>query len=113
MGYELNQFSAQVDLQCHEEGLLDKSIEYSSGAWIRALPTFWMVKAFVEEDDRLEPTRSLESSPGYIILIGPDAASVERDLDLIRERERSGDMYPVRPLWGADMGPMMSVTSAA
>merc|ERR1712007_41229 len=45
--YELQQFSMQVDLQCHEEGLLDKSIEHASGAWIRALPTFWILNIFV------------------------------------------------------------------
>merc|ERR1712192_223790 len=100
--YELQQFSMQVDLQCHEEGLLDKSIEHASGAWIRALPTFWILNIFVEEGDRLEPTRSLESSPGYVIVIGPDAAAVERDLELIRERERAGDMYPLRSCWDAD-----------
>jgi hypothetical protein len=105
--YELKHFSMQVDLQCHEEGVLSKSVEHASGAWIRALPTFWMLNIFVEEGDRLEPTRSFETSPGYVILIGPDAAAVEKDLELIRQRERSGLMYQLREPSEPDAGPAM------
>jgi len=95
--YDLEYSSVQVDLQCHQGGVLAESIEMAAGAWLRDLPTFWMSKFFVEVGDRVQPTRDMFTSPGYVILLGEEAADVERDAEAIRERERSGRMYKFEP----------------
>lgn len=95
--YDLEYFSVQVDLQCHQGGVLAESIEVAAGSWLRDLPTFWMSKFFVEVGDRVQPTRDMFTSPGYVILLGEEEAEVERDAEAIRERERSGRMYQFEP----------------
>mmetsp|Transcript_90928 Transcript_90928/g.196779 ORF Transcript_90928/g.196779 Transcript_90928/m.196779 type:complete len:555 (-) Transcript_90928:171-1835(-) len=93
--YELAQHSMHIDLQCNVDGVLSKSIDMTVGAWIRSLPTFWMLKFFVEEGDAVEQTQDIYTSPGYVILVGPDKASVERDSEAIRAKELSGEMYEI------------------
>jgi len=84
-------------LQCPTGGILSQSVEASSGDWLRAMPSFWAMRLFVEDGDRVAPTRSLSTSPGFVVLFGYSEAEVDRDLAKIREREKSGLMYIVRP----------------
>lgn len=94
--YVLSSFSLQLDLQCPEEGVLERSIEDVAGKWIRALPSFWKSKFFVEEADRVKATCDMLTSPGYVILVGKDAAEVERDAAEIRRAEKEGGVYAMR-----------------
>eukprot|EP00928_Gymnodinium_smaydae_P053370 TRINITY_DN37378_c0_g1_i1.p1 TRINITY_DN37378_c0_g1~~TRINITY_DN37378_c0_g1_i1.p1 ORF type:complete len:575 (+),score=128.48 TRINITY_DN37378_c0_g1_i1:66-1727(+) len=91
--YELQEFFMQLDLRCQCRGVLKESIEGTSGAWLRSLPTFHSLKCFVEDGDPVKPTRDLCSSPGYVVLMGSDREAAERDATALRERELSGQMY--------------------
>lgn len=91
--YDLCQISIQVDLQCPHPGTLRQSLEASAGPWLRALQSFFAVRFFVEEGDRLACTCDLSTSPGFVVLLGACSADVERDAAAIREREKSGRMY--------------------
>mmetsp|Transcript_65709 Transcript_65709/g.137352 ORF Transcript_65709/g.137352 Transcript_65709/m.137352 type:complete len:571 (+) Transcript_65709:208-1920(+) len=94
--YTLKKWALQVDLQCPVGGILTMSIEYVSGEWLRALPTFASMRTFVEEGDRVTPTKSLSTSPGFVVLVGDTEAEVDADLLKIRNRENSGAMYVVK-----------------
>lgn len=94
--YVLSSFSLQLDLQCPEEGVLERSIEDMAGHWIRSLPSFWKSKFFVEEADRVKATCDMLTSPGYVILVGKDPTVVERDAAEIRRKEREGGVYALR-----------------
>jgi hypothetical protein len=91
--YKLKQWAAQVDLQCPKGGILSRSVEGSSGAWFRRLPTFSSLRLYVEEGDRVSPTACLSTSPGFVVLLGETEAEVDKDLAAIRAREQSGGMY--------------------
>jgi len=91
--YELANYSIILDLQCHEDGILARSVEEVAGEWIRALSSFWMMKCDLEPGDRIHRARDRLTSPGYIVLIGPDPAIVEQEAAVIREAERNGQMY--------------------
>jgi len=91
--YTLKQWAAQVDLQCPEGGILSRSVEVSSGAWLRSLPTFSALRLYVEEGDRVSPTACLSTSPGFVVLVGDTETEIDRDLAAIRAREKSGGMY--------------------
>mmetsp|Transcript_598 Transcript_598/g.1846 ORF Transcript_598/g.1846 Transcript_598/m.1846 type:complete len:540 (+) Transcript_598:151-1770(+) len=91
--YELANYSIILDLQCHEDGILARSVEEVAGEWIRALSSFWMMKCDLEPGDRIYRSRDMLTSPGHIVLIGPDPAIVEQEAAIIREAERRGQMY--------------------
>mmetsp|Transcript_115542 Transcript_115542/g.331643 ORF Transcript_115542/g.331643 Transcript_115542/m.331643 type:complete len:571 (+) Transcript_115542:52-1764(+) len=91
--YELSSFSVILDLQCHEDGILARSVEEVAGEWIRNLSSFWMMKCDLEPGDRLQRSRDFFTSPGYIVLSGPDPSIVEQEAAMIREAERTGQMY--------------------
>uniref|UniRef100_A0A7S2NS68 Uncharacterized protein n=1 Tax=Zooxanthella nutricula TaxID=1333877 RepID=A0A7S2NS68_9DINO len=91
--YELVNYSMVLDMQCHEDGILAMSIEEVVGEWIKRLPSFCMMKSEVEPGERLHRARDMYTSPGYIVLMGPDPSVVEQDAAIIREAERTGQMY--------------------
>merc|ERR1719436_1176972 len=91
--YELANYSIILDLQCHEDGILARSVEEVAGEWIRALSSFWMMKCDLEPGDTVHRARDRLTSPGYIVLIGPDPSVVEQEAAIIREAERIGQMY--------------------
>lgn len=91
--YELANYSIILDLQCHEDGILARSVEEVAGEWIRGLSSFWLMKCDLEHGDRVYRSRDMLTSPGYVVLIGPDPAIVEQDAALIREAERNGQVY--------------------
>lgn len=113
--YELANYSIILDLQCHEDGILARSVEEVAGEWIRGLSSFWMMKCDLEPGDRLLRARDQLTSPGYIVLIGPDPSVVEQEAAMIREAERTGQMYilststssktPTPPACSDDEGP--------
>lgn len=94
--YELSAHCVQVGLFCSQSGVLKRSIEHTSGKWIAKLPSFWASRFHVEDGDRIDATFNGTSSPGYVVLVGSDAESVESDELKIREAERDGSVYIVR-----------------
>eukprot|EP00928_Gymnodinium_smaydae_P019665 TRINITY_DN1754_c0_g2_i2.p1 TRINITY_DN1754_c0_g2~~TRINITY_DN1754_c0_g2_i2.p1 ORF type:complete len:561 (-),score=110.81 TRINITY_DN1754_c0_g2_i2:102-1742(-) len=88
--YTLHRVGKHVDLQNLHSGVLQRSIEHTAGTFFKSLPSLWMSKFFVEEGDRLEPTRDVSSSPGFVILVGDSLEAVERDAAVIRKAEREG-----------------------
>jgi len=85
-----------VDLQFYEDGILEKSIEDVAGDWLRSLPSFWDMNLMANRGDRVQRTRDRLTSPGYIVLLGPNAAVVEQDAAAIREAEQNGQLYVLR-----------------
>jgi len=88
--YTLRKVGKHLDLQNHQAGILARSIEHTAGMFFRSLPSLWSMKFFVEEGDRLEPTRDVSTSPGYLILIGPNSEAVEHDARVVRKAETEG-----------------------
>jgi len=95
VAYKLEQSAMLLDLHCHSSGFLEESIQHCAGKWLAGLPTFFEARYFVEEGDRLTPTINVSTSPGYIVLIGPNEA-VKLDAKAIREAELSGSIYKLK-----------------
>ena len=71
----------------HSEGV------FCTGAFVqqlRSLASFFEVVFYVENGQRIAPTRDVFSQPGTVYLVHTDLAQIEADYARIREMEAAG-----------------------
>ncbi len=89
--YVLHEQLQRVELICPRSGLLRSLPRLDD---IRAMPSFYKLKLYVEPGQRIVETTDLMSIPGFIDLIHPDPEVIERDHQQLRTLELA-DFYDV------------------
>lgn len=85
--YVLSRHTYNVCLINHSEGV------FCTGAFVqqlRSLASFFEVVFYVENGQRIAPTRDVFSQPGTVYLVHTDLAQIEADYARIREMEAAG-----------------------
>ena len=89
--YELQKQLQRIELICPRPGTLRGFGRLDD---VRALPSFHTMKLYIEPGQQVTETVDLMTLPGFLDLVHPDPAVVERDHDLLRAWE-ADDFYDI------------------